>query len=95
MNPDQTLLVTCPECGEELALSSSDWAEFQLGDVLVCDACDAELEVVSLDPPDFAPLGDHTVCPKCSTQFELSDTDLERGRATCPNCAYSFALEFD
>jgi lysine biosynthesis protein LysW len=89
-----TLIVTCPECGEELPIPEADWQEFQIGDVLVCDACDTELEVVNLDPPEFEVLGDATICPKCGTEFELIPEDLERGGVTCPNCTHAFKLEF-
>jgi alpha-aminoadipate/glutamate carrier protein LysW len=90
-----TLIVTCPECGEDLEISPSEWLEFQVGDVLACDSCGTELEVVSTDPPEFEALASLTICPKCDTEFELSDDDLERGSATCPHCQFAFKLEFD
>jgi lysine biosynthesis protein LysW len=90
-----TLIVTCPECGENLEIPESDWQEFAVGDVLVCDSCGTELEVTNLDPPEFEPLGASTVCPKCDTEFGLGDDDLERGKVVCPNCEFHFQLEFE
>jgi lysine biosynthesis protein LysW len=90
-----TLIVTCPECSEDLEISQRDWLEFRVGDVLVCDSCGSELEVTSIEPPEFEALGAQTICPKCDTEFDLSDEDLEHGKTTCPNCQYHFKLEFD
>lgn len=36
----------CPECGAELALATST----EVGEILVCADCGAELEVMGLDP---------------------------------------------
>jgi lysine biosynthesis protein LysW len=91
----KTLIISCPSCGEELEITEFQWEEFRLDDILVCDSCAAELQVTSLDPPEFCLIGDVTVCPKCETEFELLEEDLERGKTTCPNCEYQFKLEFD
>ncbi|WP_456476469.1 lysine biosynthesis protein LysW [Oceanithermus sp.] len=37
--------VTCPECGVSLTLENPE-----LGELLICDDCGAELEVVSVEP---------------------------------------------
>lgn len=89
----QTLVVTCPDCAEELEILETDWQEFQLGDILGCNACGAELEVVSLEPPEFEPLVYSTECPKCGSFFALGEHDLQAGQVTCPDCQFSFALE--
>ena len=41
-----TLEIDCPVCGEVLELSAEDRAELQVGDVIVCDSCNAEMEVI-------------------------------------------------
>ncbi|HUF04668.1 MAG TPA: hypothetical protein VMM38_10895 [Aridibacter sp.] len=41
----------CPECDEEVYVD----AEAQQGDVLTCDECGEELEVVGLDPIELDP----------------------------------------
>jgi lysine biosynthesis protein LysW len=91
--PMQALIVTCPDCAEELEILESDWQEFQLGDILGCNACGAELEVVSLEPPEFEPLVYSTECPKCGSFFALSKSSSESASVTCPDCQFSFALE--
>jgi len=37
--------VTCPECGATLIIENPE-----LGELLICDDCGAELEVVSVEP---------------------------------------------
>jgi lysine biosynthesis protein LysW len=91
--PMQSLIVTCPDCAEELEILHSDWLEFAVGDILGCNACGAELEVLSLDPPEFEPLVYSTECPKCGSFFALSEPDLQAHSVTCPDCQFSFALE--
>lgn len=44
------MVATCPECGSEIRLENPE-----LGELLVCEACGAELEVVSLDPSRLEP----------------------------------------
>jgi lysine biosynthesis protein LysW len=88
-----TLIVTCPDCFEELEISALDWKEFQVGDILGCNSCGAELEVTSLEPPEFEPLGYSTECPKCGSFLALGETELSNGTVTCPDCQFSFALE--
>ncbi|WP_456409547.1 lysine biosynthesis protein LysW [Oceanithermus sp.] len=39
------MTATCPECGATLTLESPE-----LGELLICDDCGAELEVVSVEP---------------------------------------------
>jgi alpha-aminoadipate carrier protein LysW len=41
---------TCPECEAEITLS----ADAVEGEIIVCPDCAAELEVVSVDPPELA-----------------------------------------
>jgi alpha-aminoadipate carrier protein LysW len=46
-------MATCPECAAELDLAP----DLELGEILVCADCGAELEVMGLDPVevDLAP----------------------------------------
>ena len=37
---------TCPECGEDVQVDE----DTDKGDVVECEACDTQLEVVGLDP---------------------------------------------
>ena len=39
----------CPECGERVYLGRTPWR----GQLVGCDACEADLEVVSLKPPEL------------------------------------------
>ena len=96
MEEIQVLYITCPVCAEELEVPQSEWQTFQVGDVLVCESCGAELEVASLDPPEFELLGLLTTCPNCGEEVELSEEELEDGRkVNCPHCQASFEIEFE
>jgi alpha-aminoadipate carrier protein LysW len=44
------MIATCPECDAEITLGA-DTVE---GEIIVCPACAAELEVVGIDPPELA-----------------------------------------
>jgi lysine biosynthesis protein LysW len=90
---DQALFITCPVCAEELEVPAEEWAAFDIGDVLVCEDCGAELEIESLDPPEFSLL---TECPNCSGEVELSEDELEEGKViTCPHCEAKFEIELE
>ena len=39
----------CPECGSEIHVSS----DVEVGDYVTCPECDAELNVIELDPLEF------------------------------------------
>ena len=93
---DQALFITCPVCAEELEVPAEEWAAFDIGDVLVCEDCGAELEIESLDPPEFSLLGLLTECPNCSGEVELSEDELEEGKViTCPRCQAKFEIELE
>ena len=50
MNADNiTTTSECPECAGELLLNQAE-----LGEILVCDDCGAELEILSLEPLSLA-----------------------------------------
>lgn len=41
----------CPECGDEVALA----ADLEVGEIVDCGTCGAELEVTGVDPVDLEP----------------------------------------
>jgi alpha-aminoadipate carrier protein LysW len=41
-----TIIATCPLCDEDIDLDD----DVELSEVVVCDSCENELEIVSLDP---------------------------------------------
>lgn len=45
--------VTCPECDNEIVIDS-EIAE--IGDIIECPVCGANLEIVSLDPVQVQPI---------------------------------------
>lgn len=47
--------VVCPECDNPLDIDVDDVEE---GEVLTCDECGTDLEVVSSDPLELAPVDD-------------------------------------
>jgi alpha-aminoadipate carrier protein LysW len=45
-DPDETAIEFCPACGDRVRLDD----DVVLGEILWCDNCGAELEVVSVEP---------------------------------------------
>lgn len=45
-----SLIATCPCCDEEVELDD----DIDLNEVVTCQNCDNELEVISLEPPTLA-----------------------------------------
>jgi len=45
----------CPECDNELDIEMDEVEE---GDVVACDECGSEFEVVGVEPLELAPAGD-------------------------------------
>lgn len=45
---------SCPECENELVIEMDEVEE---GDVVTCDECGSEYEVVGVDPLELAPVG--------------------------------------
>lgn len=92
----RTLTLECPICAEDLSFTESDLEELYTGDILVCNACHTELEVIeSGEDLQLAPLAAWTVCPQCSEEIELDDAQLEQFQATCPLCHHTFELIAD
>lgn len=105
-----TLEIVCPVCAEVLELTDADRSELQVGDVIVCDSCNAEMEVTRNGPnQDFELelLGILTTCPRCGEEFDVTD-ELLRDAPTvesadgtvtslvsCPHCRAQIELEFE
>ncbi len=58
----------CPECSEDVFVD----AESEQGDVIACDECGTELEIVGLDPIELDISPD-----KDTDDFEDDDEDFE------------------
>lgn len=103
------LEIDCPICGEVLELTDEDRAELQVGDAIVCENCNAEMEVVSNDAHDFEVelLGILTTCPNCDTEFDVTEEMLvaaptirsqqgeEVSLVRCPHCQAGVELSFE
>jgi alpha-aminoadipate carrier protein LysW len=48
-------MTSCPECDNELDIELDEIAE---GDVVACEECGSEFEVVAVEPLELAPVGD-------------------------------------
>jgi alpha-aminoadipate carrier protein LysW len=48
-------MTSCPECESDLDLELDEVEE---GDVVLCDECGAEYEVVAVDPLELSKVGD-------------------------------------
>ncbi|GGL72299.1 hypothetical protein GCM10010840_08040 [Deinococcus aerolatus] len=105
-----TLEIECPICAEVLELSDQDRAELQPGDVIVCDSCNAEMEVTRSgggDDFELELLGILTTCPSCGEEFEVTEELLataptveaadgsEVSVVPCPHCHARIELEFE
>lgn len=88
-------VLECPVCGEELLFTPDDLETLGPGDVIACDACATEMEVVGTDPWEFALLGAVTTCPKCGFELDVEDTAIEGEAITCPECGNVFEVRFD
>lgn len=103
------LEIDCPICGEVLALTPEDRAELQVGDVMVCDSCNAEMEIIRNSGEDFELelLGILSLCPACEQEFDLTDELLTTAPTTlneegetvslvhCPHCKAAVEVSFE
>ncbi|MBC7646128.1 MAG: hypothetical protein H7095_03300 [Pseudopedobacter sp.] len=89
---NQNLYMPCPVCGEEFEFTPQDLLELHEGDIIGCDSCDTELEVIGQgETLELTPLEYFTLCPRCETDFELSEEVLLKGGTVeCPHCYYKF-----
>ncbi|GAA5532584.1 hypothetical protein [Deinococcus aluminii] len=105
-----TLEIVCPVCAELLELTDEDRAELEVGDVIVCDSCNAEMEVTrngAGEDFELELLGVLTTCPNCGEEFDVTDEMLAdaptiEGRdgvaatlISCPHCRAQIELEFE
>jgi alpha-aminoadipate/glutamate carrier protein LysW len=51
LESEEAAMPTCPECENELDV---EFDELEEGDVLACDECGSEYEVVAVDPLELA-----------------------------------------
>lgn len=49
------MAIVCPECDNPIVV---DVDEVEEGEIVQCDECGADLEVVSVDPLELAPVDD-------------------------------------
>lgn len=104
------LEIECPVCAEVLELTDEDRDELLVGDVIVCDSCNAEMEVTrNGEGEDFELdlLGILTACPSCGEEFEVTEDllgaapviEVDEGVMVsvvdCPHCRARIELEFD
>jgi DNA-directed RNA polymerase subunit RPC12/RpoP len=83
--------VVCPTCSTKVLLEPADLNTLGIGDALICEGCNAELELISTDPHEFRLLGIIGRCGCC--QHEVSfDPDIVVGeQMQCPHCDQYFA----
>lgn len=104
------LEIDCPVCGEVLYLSEADRESLKVGDIIVCDSCSAEMEVIRNDSNEefeLVLLGAITVCPACGKEFDVTDEMLATAPlvesadghivslVNCPHCQTRIELEID
>ncbi len=109
LSPTAILEIDCPVCGEVLALTPEDRAELQVGDAIVCESCNAEMEIVLNSGEEFELelLGILSLCPACGEEFELTDEMLtaaplissdegeEVSLLRCPHCHAAIEVSFE
>jgi alpha-aminoadipate carrier protein LysW len=68
------MAVVCPECDNPLDI---DVEEVEAGEVVSCDECGTEIEVVSIDPLELAPVDDEGYDDEEDNFAETEDEDEE------------------
>ena len=65
---------TCPECEEKVYVD----AESEQGDVVSCDECGVDLEIVGLDPVELDPYEGKADLDELEKDYEAYDYEDER-----------------
>jgi len=71
-------MVTCPDCDAKIDLDEDELDE---GDLITCDECGAELQVMGLDPLELEPTEDDEEEEKDEEKDEDPDPDEEDDKA--------------
>jgi alpha-aminoadipate carrier protein LysW len=66
------MAVVCPECDNPLFI---DTDEVEEGETLQCDECGTDLEIVSLDPLELAPVDDSGYDDEEDTHIDEDDDE--------------------
>ncbi len=66
------MAVVCPECDNPLTIDVEDAEE---GEKMVCDECGVELEIVSLDPLEVAPIEEGSYHDEAETLVPEDDEE--------------------
>ena len=66
------MAVVCPECDNPIDL---DTEEIEQGETLQCDECGADLEVVSIDPLELAPVDEAGYDDEDLTRLSTDDDE--------------------
>lgn len=104
------LEIDCPVCAEVLHLDEQDRLKLDVGDVIACDSCSAEMEVTcnkSNEDFELMLLGAITTCPACAEEFDVTEEMLESAPmiesadgqtvslVDCPHCQARIELEME
>ena len=66
------MAVVCPECDNPIIIDADEVEE---GETLQCDECGTDLEVVSVDPLELAPVDEAGYDDEDDTPLEDEDED--------------------
>ena len=66
------MAIVCPECDNPIVV---DTDEVEEGETVQCDECGTDLEVISLDPLELAPVDHHGYDDEEATRVEDEDEE--------------------
>ena len=66
------MAVVCPECDNPITIDADEVEE---GETLQCDECGTDLEVVSVDPLELAPVEAEGYDDEDDTPIDVDDED--------------------
>jgi alpha-aminoadipate carrier protein LysW len=55
LEKEEAAMASCPECENDLDIEMDEVEE---GDVVICDECGMEYEIVGVEPLELSPVGD-------------------------------------